>query len=118
MEFFAKYWDKLAAILLSTVIAGVIGFFSAVVSIKDQIGNLQMEVRTLNTLFNDVRDSQKQEISRLNDTCKNLNERMFEVTRISTESATYYRNIEGTIDLRVRYAISDQRSRSELQRAR
>ena len=50
MEFIAKYWDRLVAVLLSTVIAGVIGFFSAVVSIKDQIGNLQMEVRNLNTL--------------------------------------------------------------------
>ena len=60
---------------------------------------------------------QKQEISRLNETCNDLNKRMFEVTRISAESATYYRTIEGTIDLRVRYAIVSQQSRPELGRA-
>jgi hypothetical protein len=114
MEFVAKHWDKLVAILLSTVIAGVIGFFSAVASIKGQIGNLEAEVRVLQTL---VTESQRQEITRLNETCKNLNERMFEVNNTTTRSITLVQEIQGTIDIRVLNAINNQMSRAELARA-
>ena len=117
MSFIAQNWDKLVGILVSIVIAGVIGFFSAIGSIRGEISSLETEVRTLQTLVNDSRDSQREGMSSLTDRCKTLDHQMVELIKTSTESITVVHEIQGTIDIRVLNAINNQMSRAELVRA-
>jgi hypothetical protein len=117
MSFISENWDKLVAVLLSTVIAGVIGFFQPLPRSGARSAALRLRSGTLQTLVNDSRESQRQEISRLNETWSKLNEKTYEVSRTSTESITAVHEIQGAIDIRVLNAINNQMSRVELVRA-
>ena len=48
-SFWAAHWDKVISIVLSLVVGGVAGFFSAVLAIQDEVHSVSTRVTTLET---------------------------------------------------------------------
>lgn len=48
-NWFADNWDKVLTVFVSVVLSGVIGFFSAVISIRSEISDLRYKVARLDT---------------------------------------------------------------------
>ena len=44
MRWFSRNWDKLLSVFISVILGGVIGFFSAVIALKDDIHNLENDI--------------------------------------------------------------------------
>jgi hypothetical protein len=52
MNWFADHWDKAIGVLLSAVISGVVGFFSAVFVLQDRLASLESRAAVLENISN------------------------------------------------------------------
>jgi hypothetical protein len=52
MNWFADHWDKVIGVLLSVVISGVVGFFSAVFVLQDRVASLESRAAVLENVSN------------------------------------------------------------------
>ena len=51
-SWWAQNWDKVVSVLLSLIVGGVAGFFSAILAIQDQIHTISTRVTTIETEAN------------------------------------------------------------------
>ena len=47
MNWFRDNWEKILGVFLAVVVAGIIGFYSAIISLKGEIGQLKIEIAQL-----------------------------------------------------------------------
>ena len=47
MNWFRDNWEKIFSVFLAIVVAGIIGFYSVIISLKGEIGQLKIEIAQL-----------------------------------------------------------------------